>query len=649
MRIIYNEGRVVGLSTYEIFVRDQLAKGTDPADIPSESEWLLLTQLVSRGGSMILVIPANTSAGYHDYTLPQGTTLVPGAPMHATLFEGEVTKISSNSVWASHITDNGRLISNTSASHPVSPGQSANVPAKADTSVSETFKQQCIDYMKIDSAIAIQPGEWVASGVAAPEMKLTPDFSKPGFVRVLLTESTTVAVPILITGFISTALISSGIVAENFGVTYKNGEFIGPGVFPWATKIEVMMTTGPLKNYLEWYVPSTLIVYYHVDTSNIIELDLADGSDAIVQAPSATKAGWTLVGWRQDTNADSNVLASLVVDRSGIHLYAVFSKVITVTLSGGDSTIQNTGIQYYNNANLSTPPQITLGSASRSGWGLLGYRTDQSAVPSVDYLPDTAYAFSADTTLYAVFSSTVTLFVTAKGTQQSYPGVCYYNSGNYTNATVTVADPTMSDANFLGYSDSATSTTVTTPSMASGITISQNTYKYAVWKYHDGTIYDGPEIAHGGYISHSDSDPAIIYDMYTFDGTKYESVVVTMTAELHPGGSHEQNPGWVDLVDQDMFATCRTYYPDHIPDDPSIPEDQQWRHPLYASTGGTQGTYESGPCENRATGTIICNCPNTNPYTLQGSLGGWIVHEEGTLWSGLGITKIVGTGRTVVY
>lgn len=259
MRTIYNEGRVVGLSAYESYVRSQLAAGVDPNDIKSESEWSSALMTNARGGSMVLKITAGTTAGYHDYELPTGTTLCPNSPLYATLFEGDVDLIDLTSVWASHITNNGRLISNDSSSYPITPGTASDVPVPADPEVmSTTYREQCVEYMKINSGIAVQPGEWTQSGVAAPEMKLSPDFSQPGFVRLAFVEDISADFYILINGFMTTELLGDAVTVEDFSQTYLNGEALGPAAFPWASKIQLLMTTDSLKGYLDWYLDATL-------------------------------------------------------------------------------------------------------------------------------------------------------------------------------------------------------------------------------------------------------------------------------------------------------------------------------------------------------------------------------------------------------
>ena len=58
VRTIYNEGRVQGLSNYELFIRNLLADNPDAA-VPTEKEWLAAS--IARGSSMILKVDTNTT------------------------------------------------------------------------------------------------------------------------------------------------------------------------------------------------------------------------------------------------------------------------------------------------------------------------------------------------------------------------------------------------------------------------------------------------------------------------------------------------------------------------------------------------------------------------------------------------------------
>ena len=81
---IYNEGRVVGLSAWEIYVKNALSDGVLPENIPDERHWL--SNMIGSGASMILKVPTGTTEGVHDYVLPSGSELAAAGVIVASPF-----------------------------------------------------------------------------------------------------------------------------------------------------------------------------------------------------------------------------------------------------------------------------------------------------------------------------------------------------------------------------------------------------------------------------------------------------------------------------------------------------------------------------------------------------------------------------------
>lgn len=100
-------------------------------------------------------------------------------------------------------------------------------------------------------------------------------------------------------------------------------------------------------------------VTYQMDTGEAETMYLDDGADVLAKAPTATKEGYSFVGWRKDTEANSKVLTSCTIDEEGdFTVYAVFEREISVGMfpNGGtliegktESTLET--VCYYNNGN----------------------------------------------------------------------------------------------------------------------------------------------------------------------------------------------------------------------------------------------------------------------------------------------------------
>ena len=269
MKEIYNEGRVIGLSAYELYVRQLLS--VDPTSTPlTEREWLAST--LSESCSMILKVPQGTQKGWHDYILPEGSDLCGCTVIYGSLFEGDIA-ITMDDHWAARVDDYGNLISNTIDLHPETPGESANVPVKPNPEVmSQEFIDRCKNYIKITSGMMFQPGEWVPNiyytevlteygdpvlTQAGEELlaplagavafnSIVPDFSKLGFIRLAIQENLTADVYIFLHGFAHKSIMmgSLSFSTQSYSDRPQDGDFLGPAVFPWGCPITLITTTN---------------------------------------------------------------------------------------------------------------------------------------------------------------------------------------------------------------------------------------------------------------------------------------------------------------------------------------------------------------------------------------------------------------------
>ncbi len=240
---IYNEGRVVGLSAWEIFVKNVLANGADPNSIPTETQWL--TSMIGIGASMVLRIPANTTKGVHDFALPVDSTLSSAGIVIANPFIGSCEFDTSG--WATKVTSYGSLIENTSEVHP-----GTNVPFN-DTFHNAEFANCVSEFTKItDGIVFTQNAKWIPTEDGSPYSDIDPNFNESSTtVRLYISSDIgTSPVYVLLTGFTNKRILQglSGFAAESDGYSvggstdvnnndWKNGGMLGPEMIPWASKI----------------------------------------------------------------------------------------------------------------------------------------------------------------------------------------------------------------------------------------------------------------------------------------------------------------------------------------------------------------------------------------------------------------------------
>ena len=279
---IYNEGRVVGLSAWEIFKRNAEGQGVDPQVLPNEAQWL--TSMIGMGSSMILRIPANTSAGIHDYELPAGSNLSTAGVIIANPFMGNCTWDDSNT-WANKVISYSPLFLNNDNEGENPPLADGTVPYDSDYR-GEEYANVVSDFMKIiDGIVYLKNATWVETS-STPAKDINPDFNNSTTVVRLCFNSTTVSeIRILLTGF-NNKRILQGLVgfASPDGQTpphatggstdtdnndWINGGMLGPEFMPWSTKIvfSVPNSAYNLSNALKRTIPSddTLSDTYNID------------------------------------------------------------------------------------------------------------------------------------------------------------------------------------------------------------------------------------------------------------------------------------------------------------------------------------------------------------------------------------------------
>lgn len=249
---IYNEGRVVGYSAYEVYVREHLSEdpNTNPA---TEREWLSAS--LASGASLLFKFPISEESQNHQNNedwmyqveLPSVTRLGAANTIVGSLFRGSATTDTEG--WATCITDYGDLIVNDSSLQDTA---SSNNDVN---SWSDEDKTSLVQYMKIIDGVVLQPGQWRNSGISQPVKDLSPDLSQKPIIRLHIRGPITHEFYVLFTGFTIRTVLSG--TAGLDGSTQTNmpadGDFLGPAVYPWANKIIFSVPTS----YVSYFVSNS--------------------------------------------------------------------------------------------------------------------------------------------------------------------------------------------------------------------------------------------------------------------------------------------------------------------------------------------------------------------------------------------------------
>ena len=193
---IYNEGRVVGLSAWEIFYKQAIGNGVDPSQVPNEPQWL--ASMIGMGSSMVLRLDAGIS-GIVDIDLPSGSNLAAAGVIIANPFMGNCTW-DDNSPWATKVTSYSGLIQNTAEHNPTS----GDVPY--DSNYTDQDYIDCVtEFTKLtDGIVYIKNANWIPTPSGTTPVKdIDPNFNNSvSAIRLYVASPLTKEVRILLVGFI---------------------------------------------------------------------------------------------------------------------------------------------------------------------------------------------------------------------------------------------------------------------------------------------------------------------------------------------------------------------------------------------------------------------------------------------------------------
>lgn len=234
---LWNLGRVVGYSAYEIYVKHAFL--ADPNTTPaSEQEWLAST--LGMGASMLVKIEADDieQPHYRDIQFPDSCRLCAANTIIASLFHGS-GDTSENPPWVNRVTSYGTLLGNNQLVSPNGTIGEDDEIFPEDDLISPTMASQINAFMSIADGIIIQPGTWLPSPLGYAQKDFRPNLTKHPRLRLLFTSSVKEPFYLLLTGFTSRGIIVGTTITDTATGTPnpEDGDFLGPVVFPWSAKV----------------------------------------------------------------------------------------------------------------------------------------------------------------------------------------------------------------------------------------------------------------------------------------------------------------------------------------------------------------------------------------------------------------------------
>lgn len=339
---IWNEGRVVGYSAYEVYVKHALS--VDPDHEPAtEKEWL--ASMMAMGSSMLLRIGvdpvglAYDGLHYRDIQFPEDSRLCAANTIMASFFDGEghVGTASPSDYltgWATKVTSYGTLINNNSTLYPSGTVDTdGNVPPTGIKAITNTtIVPRIKEYMKIVDGIIIQPGTWTDNPNTPPQKDFKPTLSKYPRLRIAFSERITTPFFLLLTGFTNRTVVdgTTGFDTAVNTLSPSDGDFLGPWAFPWSAKVI-------------FSVPSSFINYF---MNNNYTRQLKTGT------PQVSVKSDTIIDLKQNHNSD---LSSIYFSNEDTDS-TLPAKVVDINILGDDAAVLATYMHSDNDVKL--PPAL---------------------------------------------------------------------------------------------------------------------------------------------------------------------------------------------------------------------------------------------------------------------------------------------------
>ena len=251
MQEIFNEGRVVGLSAYEVYVRHHMEEFGDDPENPPASERAWLASSITFGSSLLIKISSEgpyamtktwqadreSSETYWgvELKIPYESRLCCASHILASIFLGK-GEVGKHAPFCDTISDYGFLSSDT--------GQSNYDTMTMNPSDITYYDSQLREYSKLIDGIVIQP---ITDG---DQRKYIPNLHDSPKIRLLFREQVSTPFYLLLTGFSDCSVING--TALHFKGSRPTtsrpdtGDFLGPNVFPWSSKIIISVPASTM-------------------------------------------------------------------------------------------------------------------------------------------------------------------------------------------------------------------------------------------------------------------------------------------------------------------------------------------------------------------------------------------------------------------
>lgn len=239
------------------------------------------------------------------------------------------------------------------------------------------------------------------------------------------------------------------------------------------------------------YNPSCIVTYDYAtnggSSASKTKQEVILGTQADLSV-TATKPGWTHVGWNIDPNATTPLTS--YTPTGDVTLYAIYKKDLTGTFidySGTNRTTRTQSTTIYNNQ---TSGVITAPNGNAcTGWEWRGWSGAEVTAGNANIVTQNGgnITLTENQTFYGLYQQTIGVIYNGNGgtTPDRSNGTRYFNSaGNYADPSITITNtiPTRTGYEFLNTWNTNPNGTGTTYNRGVAYTFSSNVTVYAQWR-----------------------------------------------------------------------------------------------------------------------------------------------------------------------
>ena len=322
-------------------------------------------------------------------------------------------------------------------------------------------------------------------------------------------------------------------------------------------------TTVPAANttyYAHWTANSYTVTYNYSENGGAsatkTSAKVVKGT-SIDLSPTATKSGYTFVGWNTNKDAKEK-LSSLTMGTNNVTLYAIYSKTITGTFyywNGSKQVSTTKSATVYNKTTSGSITAPTLANASKDGvtYTQRGWSTSNTGNATVNLNSGASVTLSSNATYYGLYQASITAtFYYYNGSKQASTtakGTRYMNSsGAYVQGGITVPSAVSSSTGLWSTKYGGVATAVNSSTAATVNTANTKYYAFygstLTYYYYNGSAHTSSSTTKRSrsngtsYVCTVDSTPKpSAYDGASFKWWSYDATKTSSDYKREPNAT----------------------------------------------------------------------------------------------------------------